>query len=167
MASHVVIAGGGFGGFHAARALERTLPADAARITLVNDVNFLLWTPLLPGAASGALEARHVVVPLREHLRRTELRLGRVRGADPSRRELTVQSIAGEEATVVYDQLVVAVGSVSKTLPIPGLEEHGIGFKTVAEGIALRNRLLRHLEIAETLEDETSRAPYLTFVFVG
>ena len=166
MAPHVVIAGGGFGGFHAARALERKLPADA-RITLVNDVNFLLWTPLLPGAASGALEARHVVVPLREHLGRTELRLGHVLSADPGRRELRVRTIAGRDATVRYDQLVVAVGSVSKTLPIPGLEEHGVGFKTVAEGIALRNRVLRHLEIAETLEDEAERASHLTFVFVG
>jgi NADH dehydrogenase len=166
MAAHVVIAGGGFGGFHAARALERKLAADA-RITLVTDVNYVLWTPLLPGAASGALEARHVVVPLREHLDRTQVRLAQVRSADPGRRELTVHTIAGRDETVHFDQLVVAVGSVSKTLPIPGLEEHGVGFKTLAEGIALRNRLLRHLEIAETLEDEAERASYLTFVFVG
>ena len=167
MAPHVVIAGGGFAGFHTARALERVLPADGARITLVNDVNFLLWTPLLPGAASGALEPRHAVVGLREHLKRTDLRLGRVRSADPGRRELHVHTIAGHEATVRYDRLVVAVGSISKTLPIPGLEEHGLGFKTLADGIALRQRLLRQLEIAETLEDEDERASYLAFVFVG
>ena len=167
MAPHVVIAGGGFAGFHTARALERLLPAEAAQITLVNDVNFLLWTPLLPGAASGALEPRHAVVGLREHLKRTDLRLGRVRSADPGRRELRVQTIAGHEATVHYDRLVVAVGSISKTLPIPGLEEHGLGFKTLADGIALRQRLLRQLEIAETLEDEAERASYLAFVFVG
>ncbi|HEV2821246.1 MAG TPA: FAD-dependent oxidoreductase [Solirubrobacteraceae bacterium] len=68
MAWHVVIAGGGFGGLYAARTLERRLPAHSARVTLVNDVNFMLYTPLLPGAAGGSLEPRHVVVPLREHL---------------------------------------------------------------------------------------------------
>ncbi len=66
MAWNVVIAGGGFGGFFAARTLERVLPPAAAKVTLVNDVNFMLYTPLLPGAAGGTLEPRHVVVPLRE-----------------------------------------------------------------------------------------------------
>src|ERR1700737_2812772 len=83
MASAIVIAGGGFGGLYAARTLERLLPPQAARITLVNDVNFMLYTPLLPGAAAGTLEPRHVVVPLREELARTELRVGVVTGADP------------------------------------------------------------------------------------
>ncbi|MDP9294785.1 MAG: FAD-dependent oxidoreductase, partial [Actinomycetota bacterium] len=95
MPYHVVIAGGGFGGFHAARKLERVLAPETARITLVNDVNFLLWTPLLPGAAAGALEPRHVVIPLREQLRRTDLRLGHVLSADPDRSELQVRTVAG------------------------------------------------------------------------
>ena len=78
MAWHVVIAGGGFGGFYAARTLERSMPPASARITLVSDVNFMLYTPLLPGAAAGTLEPRHVVVPLREALDRTDLRIGTV-----------------------------------------------------------------------------------------
>src|SRR4051812_16996046 len=143
MAPHVVIAGGGFGGFHAARALERALSPQHARITLISDANHFLWTPLLPGAASGSLEPRHVVIPLREQLGRTDLRLAPVVGAAPDRRELLVRTVAGEETAVAYDQLIVALGSVSKTLPIPGLAEHGLGFKTLAEGIELRNRLLR------------------------
>jgi len=167
MPHHVVIAGGGFGGFHAARALERALPADCARVTLINDVNFMLWTPLLPGAAAGSLEPRHVVVALREQLDHTDLRLGYVRSGDPDRRELQVRTVAGHDATVHYDHLIVALGSVSKTLPVPGLAEHGLGFKTLAEGIELRNRLLLHLEIAETLDDPAERAAYLSFVFVG
>jgi NADH dehydrogenase len=80
MAWHVVIAGGGFGGFYAARTLEKVLPAQAARITLVNDVNFMLYTPLLPGAAAGTLEPRHVVVPLREELRAPTCASARVLG---------------------------------------------------------------------------------------
>src|SRR5437764_13216618 len=126
MAWHVVIAGGGFGGFYAARTLEKVLPAQSARITLVNDVNFMLYTPLLPGAAAGTLEPRHVVVPLREKLKRTDLRIGSVTAADPDKRELHVHTLEGHMEKLPYDQLVVAIGSVSKTLPIPGLKEHGL-----------------------------------------
>ena len=167
MAWNVVIAGGGFGGFYAARRLERVLPRSSARITLISDVNFLLYTPLLPGAASGTLEPRHVVVPLREELDCTDLRLGRVTGADPGRREISYSSIEGRAETVSYDQLIVALGSVSRVLPLPGLADHGLGFKTISEAIALRNRALLNLEIAEALESPEARRPYLSFVFVG
>src|SRR5436189_5878482 len=114
MAWHVVIAGGGFGGFYAARTLEKVLPAQAARITLVNDVNFMLYTPLLPGAAAGTLEPRHVVVPLREQLRRTDLRVGTVLGADPAQRRLHVRSFEGHVENLSYDHLAVGLGSVSR-----------------------------------------------------
>ena len=167
MAWDVVIAGGGFGGLYAARRLERLLPPHSARITLVNDVNFMLYTPLLPGAAAGTLEPRHVVVPLREELSVTDLRLGRVTGADPDRRSLRVDAIEGHREELHYDHLIVALGSVSRTLPIPGLVEHAIGFKTLAEAIALRNRVLLTLEMAETVDDERERAAYLSYVFVG
>ena len=130
MAWNVVIAGGGFGGLYAARRLERRLPRHSARITLVTDVNFLLYTPLLPGAAAGSLEPRHVVVPLREELDWTDLRLARVTGADPAANELHVTTLDGRDEMLRYDQLIVALGSVSRVLPIPGLAEHGLGFKT-------------------------------------
>ncbi|MCW2967031.1 MAG: NAD(P)/FAD-dependent oxidoreductase, partial [Solirubrobacteraceae bacterium] len=167
MAWNVVIAGGGFGGLQAARTLERVLPPHSARVTLVNDVNFMLYTPLLPGAAAGTLEPRHVVVPLREQLKRTDLRLGAVVGADPATRTLRLRTHEGHVEDLAYDQLIVALGSVSRTLPIPGLSEHGRGFKTLPEAIALRNHVLGCLEAAETLEDPAEREPWLTFVFVG
>src|SRR3954466_11026239 len=107
MAWNVVIAGGGFGGFYAARRLERRLPPSSARVTLISDVNFLLFSPLLPGAAAGTLEPRHVVVPLREELKSTDIRLGHVKGADPSRNELYYRSVDGREETVRYDHLIV------------------------------------------------------------
>src|SRR5207302_11242174 len=90
MAWNVVIAGGGFGGAYAARRLERILPPQSARVTLVTDVNYLLYTPLLPGAAAGTLEPRHVVIPLREELSRTQVMLGRLTGADPAQRTVRV-----------------------------------------------------------------------------
>jgi NADH dehydrogenase len=162
----VVIAGGGFGGYYCAKRLERLAPHDV-RVTLINDVNYLLYAPLLPGAAASTLDPRHVVVPLREHLRRTELRMGWVLGGDPDRNQLEIEMISGERIHYDYDQLIVALGSVSRTFPIPGLIEHAIGFKTIAEATALRNRVVRHLELAEGLDDPQARLPYLSFVFVG
>jgi NADH dehydrogenase len=133
----------------------------------VTDVNFMLYTPLLPGAASGSLEPRHVVVPLREELDWTDIRLGRVMSADPGRNEVRVHTVDGREETLSYDQLIVTLGSVSRELPVPGLAEHALGFKTLADAIALRNRLLLNLEIAESLPDDERRREYLNVVFVG
>ena len=168
MAWNVVIAGGGFGGVHTAKYLARVLPRHSARITLVNDTNFLLYTPLLPGAAAGTLEPRHVVVPLRETLPASvDLLVGNVTGAAPGDKSVFVQTVSGEDKRLRYDQLVVALGSVSRTLPIPGLAEHGLGLKSLPEAIALRNRVLRNLELAESTEDPVERRAALTFVFVG
>ena len=167
MAWDIAIAGGGFGGFYAARRLERVMPPQSARITLVTDVNFLLYTPLLPGAAAGTLEPRHVVIPLREELSRTNIRLGHVTGADPAANELHYELGDGRRESVKYDQLIVALGSVSRVLDVPGLAEHGLGFKTISEAIALRNRTLSNLEIAESLDDPDERRRYLTSIFVG
>lgn len=167
MTWQVVIAGGGFGGFYTARALERLLPAQSAHVTLVNDANFMLYTPLLPGAAGATLDPRHVVVPLRSELRCTDLVIGQVAGADPASRTLAVQRIDGQHVQLAYDHLVVALGSVSRTLPIPGLAQHAIGLKSLSDATALRNQVLRCLDIAESLDDPALRAEYLGFVFVG
>jgi NADH dehydrogenase len=168
MAWNVVIAGGGFGGFYAARTLARVLEPESARVRLVAADNFMLYTPLLPGAAAGTLEPRHVVVPLREELDPSiHLRLAHIAGASPERNILHIRSLDGHEEDLAYDQLIVSVGSVSRTLPIPGLAEHGMGFKSLPEAIALRNHVIRTLEVAETLEDGDARREYLTYVFVG
>ncbi len=167
MAFDVVIAGGGFGGLYAARRLERRLPRHSARIRVVSDVNFLLYTPLLPGAAAGTLEPRHVVVPIREELEWADLYLSRLTGADPGVNEVYVRTLDGRDETLRYDQLLIAIGSVSRVLPIPGLAQHALGFKSLADAIALRNHALLNLEIAESLPDDESRREYLSFVFVG
>ncbi len=167
MANEVVIAGGGFGGLYAALRLEKRLPRHSARITLVSAENFMLYTPLLPGAASGSLEPRHVVVPLREELKWADLRMGSVTGADPERNEISIRTVDGRDERLHYDQLVVALGSVSRVLPVPGLAEHGVGFRGLADAIAIRNRVVWNLEVAESLPDSAQRRAYLTYVFVG
>jgi NADH:quinone reductase (non-electrogenic) len=167
MAWNVLILGGGFGGLYAARKLEKELPPHAAKVTVVTDVNFMLYTPLLPGAAAGTLEPRHVVVPLREHMKRTDLLLGHVTGADPDNRRVFVTTAEGEKRELAYDQLIVALGSVSRTLPVPGLKEYGVGFKTLSDAIALRNDIINTLERAESVDDVAARRALLTYVFVG
>ena len=128
-----MILGGGFGGFYAARELERLLPAQSARVTLVNETNFMLYTPLLPGVVGAALDPRHVVVPLRQQLPRTEVVIGSVTGADPADRQVDVTRIDEQQVSIQYDHLIVALGSISRTFPIPGLAEHAIGLKSLAD----------------------------------
>jgi NADH dehydrogenase len=167
MAWNVVIAGGGFGGAMAARELERIMPRQSARLTLVNEVNFLLYTPFLPEAAAGTLEPRHVVTPLREILDRSYLRLGTVSGHDPGARTVELRTREGETEHLSYDQLLLALGSVSRVLPIPGLSEHAVGFKTLADAIWLRNHVVETLEAANASDDPARREELLTYVFVG
>lgn len=167
MAHTVVIAGGGFAGVNAARELEGILPRQSTRLILVNDVNFLLYTPLLPEAAAGTLEPRHVVTPLREILDRTYLRLGAVSDHDPATRTVELTTHEGEVEKIRYDQLLLAVGSVSRSLPVEGLGEHAIGFKSLADAIWLRNHMVETLEQANATEDADKRREMLTYVFVG
>jgi NADH:ubiquinone reductase (H+-translocating) len=166
MAWNIVIAGGGFAGAAAARKLERLLPRQSARLVLVNDVNFLLYTPFLPEAAAGTLEPRHVVTPLRDILRRTYLRLGAITAHDPGARTVELRTHQGEVEELRYDQLLLAVGSVSRLLPVPGLD-HAIGFKSLADAIWLRNHVIESLEAANASEDPARRDEHLSYVFVG
>src|SRR6478609_5125654 len=167
MAWNVVIAGGGFGGAMAARELERIVPKQSVRLTLVNEVNFMLYTPFLPEAAAGTLEPRHVVTPLREILKRTNLRLGAVEAHDSGARTVRLRTRDGETEELPYDQLLVALGSVSRVLPVPGLSEHAIGFKSLADAIWLRNHVIETLEAANATDDAARREELLTYVFVG
>jgi NADH:ubiquinone reductase (H+-translocating) len=167
VAWNVVVAGGGFAGASAARELERLLPKQSARLVLVNDVNFMLYTPFLPEAAAGMLEPRHVVTPLREILKRTNLRLGAVTGHDPGARTVELRTHEGEVEELRYDQLLLALGSVSRLLPVPGLDEHAIGFKSLADAIWLRNHVIETLEEANATQDDARREGLLTYVFVG
>ncbi len=167
MAWNVVIAGGGFGGAMAARELERIMPRQSVRLVLVNETNFMLYTPFLPEAAAGTLEPRHVVTPLREILKRSYLRLGTVAAHDPTAKTVELRTREGEVEELPYDALLVALGSVSRVLPVPGLAEHAIGFKSLADAIWLRNHVIDTLEAANAAEDPARRDELLTYVFVG
>lgn len=164
---HVLILGGGYVGLYTALQLKKKLRRGEARITLVDPRSYMTYQPFLPEAAAGSLEPRHVVVSLRRELRGVEVITGRVSRVDHERRTATVLRDAGAPMEVHYDQVVVAVGSIARTLPIPGLTDMGIGFKHVEEAIALRNHVLDRLDVAANLDDPELRARALTFVFVG
>jgi NADH:quinone reductase (non-electrogenic) len=152
-----LVLGGGFAGSYVGRLLKRR------GATIVSLENFMLYTPLLPEAASGTIEPRHVVVPIREMCPHAELVLGRVTDHDRERRVVAVESLAGP-LEIGYERLVVALGATTRTLPIPGLAENGMGFKDLADAIALRNHVLLQLERASIHPDDPSE---LGFVFVG
>jgi NADH dehydrogenase len=157
----VLVIGGGFAGGYVARLLGRR------GATIVSLENFMLYTPMLPEAASGTLEPRHTVVPLRQMAPHAELLLGRVTGIDEERQTAVVETPDAGSFEVRYDQLVLAVGAVPRTLPVPGLAEHAVGFKDLADAIQLRNRILRELEAADAQTDGGIDPAHLGFVFVG
>jgi NADH:ubiquinone reductase (H+-translocating) len=151
------VLGGGFAGSYVARLLKRR------GATIVSREKFMLYTPLLPEAASGTLEPRHVVVPLRQMCPHAELVLGEIESHDRERRTVAVDSLAGP-LEIGYERLVIALGATTRTLPIPGLAENGAGFKDLADAIALRNHVLLQLERATIHPDDPAE---LGFVFVG
>jgi NADH dehydrogenase len=165
----VLVVGGGHVGFYAAQRLSRKLPRRAAEVTVVDPQPHMTYQPFLPEAAAGSIEPRHAVVPLRQKLRRCRVVAGEVTAIDHASRTATVASIGGGPTRqLAYDHIVVAPGSVSRTLPIPGLREQAVGFKTLGEAIWLRNRVLERLDVAAAMAaDDPSRRRALTFVVIG
>jgi NADH dehydrogenase len=163
----VMVVGGGFGGAFAARRLEHLLKGRGERVLLVAPENFFLFSPLLPEAASGTLEPRHAVIPLREFLPRTTILTGEVASLDVVGRTAKVVDLNGDTHDVAFRSLIVSPGSRPTTRPIPGLLEHAVGFKTLADAIWLRNHVLRQLEAADATDDLALRRELLTFTFVG
>ena len=169
--TRILIAGGGYVGMYTAlrlqKKLRRELRAKTVEIVVVDPRSYMTYQPFLPEAAAGSLEPRHVVVPLRRVLRQCEVLTGRVESVDHSRRLARITPKRGEPYDLSYEVIVLAVGSIARTLPIPGLAELGIGFKQVEEAIALRNQVLDKMDIATTITDHAARRALLTFVFVG
>jgi NADH:ubiquinone reductase (H+-translocating) len=162
----VVIAGGGFAGFHAARRLGR-LARGSLEVVLVNPTDYFLYLPLLPEVAAGILDPRTVAAPLAATCRGVRHVLGAVTDIDIDGRQLAVRDPEGNRRTVGYDQLVIALGSVSKLLPIPGVADHAHGFRSLAEALYLRDHLLRQIELADLSDDRAERDARCTFVVVG
>jgi NADH:ubiquinone reductase (H+-translocating) len=166
--TRIVIVGGGFAGFNAARALTRALPGEAdVDIVLVNRTDYFLYLPLLPEVAAAVMDPRRVTVSLPKALPGVRLALGDVRRVSFEDRSVTYTDPEGESHVLGYDRLVLAAGSVNKLLPIPGVAEHAHGFRTMAEALYLRDHVIRQIELAAAADDQTERAARCTFVVVG
>ena len=151
-----LVLGGGFAGAYVARLLGRQ------GATIISPQNSMLYTPLLPEAASGTLEPRHVVVPLRQMCPHAEVVIGRATSLDADTLTVAAETIAGP-AEISYQRLVIALGAVTRVFPVPGLVEYGRGFKDLADAIALRNHVLQRLDAAAAGGPSSE----LGFVFVG
>jgi len=175
----VVIVGGGFAGFHAARTLSRLVDhrwrrpaadADHIEIVLVNPMDYFLYLPLLPEVAAGILDPRRVAVPLAGIGRGVRLIPGTADEVDVTGRQVGLTDPEGNRKTVSYDRLLLTVGSVGRLLPIPGVAEHALGFRSIGEALALRDHLVRQVELAAAAPcapGAAGRAARCTFVVVG
>jgi NADH dehydrogenase len=147
--------------------MSKQLRSTEAEVLVVDPQPHMTYQPFLPEAAAGSISPRHSVVPLRRELRDCRILSGEVTRVDHARKVATVAPIVGPPVTVEYDQIVMVPGSVSRTLPIPGLAENAVGFKTIGEAIWLRNHVLGQLDVAATTVDTATRRRALTFVFIG
>ncbi|WP_432510570.1 NAD(P)/FAD-dependent oxidoreductase [Kineococcus sp. SYSU DK001] len=165
--TEVLVIGGGFVGLNATRRLLRRSRPGELHLTVVDPRGYMTYHPFLPEAAAGSIEPRNVVVSLRRTLSGADVLTGDVVALDHAGRRARVRTADGAERDLTYDVVVVAPGSVARTLPVPGLAEHATGFKTVEEAVHLRGHVLAQLDRAEVSTDPARRARALTFVFVG
>ncbi|WP_132880848.1 NAD(P)/FAD-dependent oxidoreductase [Tamaricihabitans halophyticus] len=164
----VVVVGGGFGGFHAAREFMKAVPREAnVELILINPTDYFLYVPLLPEVAAGILDPRAITISLPRTLPGVRLLLGQVTEIDPTGQSLTYADPEGHSGTLAFDQLILAAGSVHKLLPVPGVADHGHGFRGLPEALYLRDHITRQLELAAATDAPAERSARCTFVVVG
>jgi NADH dehydrogenase len=169
----IVILGGGFAGMRTAECLEKQLESNSAvSITLVSETNALLFTPMLAEVAGSSLEPSHISTPLRSSLHRTEFIRGRIIEIDLERRRVILDADHVRELTtprreIPYDQLVIALGSVSNYLGLQNIEKLAFNFKSLLDAIRIRNHVIEMFERADREADPAIRRTFLTFVIAG
>jgi NADH dehydrogenase len=165
--SRVLILGGGFSGLYAALEFERWKNSDI-EVTLVNRDNFFLFTPMLHEIAASDLDITNIVNPVRKMLRHVDFFAGDVESIDLKKRAVVVShGFDHHTHTLEYDHLVLALGSITNFFKLPGLEERALTMKSLGDAIELRNRLIAHLEEADTECAAKEREALLTFVVAG
>jgi NADH dehydrogenase len=165
--TRIVIAGAGFAGLYTALELEKLFKNDSrVSVTLLNDENFFLFTPMLPETAASSIGTRHIVTPLRKLLRRTRFAEVAIEQIDLLSQIVSARhSLTGVAREFAYDHLVLTLGGVTNYFNIPGAAEHSIPFKTLGDAIYVRNHIIDKLEEA-AVEPERSEE-LLTFAIVG
>ena len=167
MTQRIIILGGGAAGLTTALELQKRQPPQSASITLVDQSPYYTYQPFLPEVAGGHIAPRDVTVPLRKALKKTKVVEAAVTALDANSKTITVTTADGVASELPYDQLVVALGAVTRTFPTPGLAENGVGFKSVEEAQYVRDRVLGNIAEAASVQDAATRRKLLTVVFVG
>jgi NADH:ubiquinone reductase (H+-translocating) len=163
--TRVVVLGGGFAGMETMRVLERRLGRRGdVELLLVSDHNYLLFTPLLPQVASSLVEPRHIVQPIRDirGARHFRFRRDRVVAIDLAARRVTLS-----EGIIDYHRLVIALGGVTPSFGVPGVEEHTLPYKQLEDAVVLRDHLIDLAEHADHEPDREVRRRMLTICVVG
>ena len=164
----ILIVGGGYVGFTVAKKIQKAIKQTGGVVTIVEPNPYMTYQPFLPEVAPGSMEGRNATVPLRQHLRDTELIPGHVVSVNHAERTATVEPIDnGEPFELKYDEIILGAGAVTRAFPIPGLAEVAIGMKTVEEAVSVRNWVLERIEVASVLDDPDARRRALTVVVVG
>ena len=164
----ILIVGGGYVGFTVAKKIQKAIKQTGGVVTIVEPNPYMTYQPFLPEVAAGSMEGRNATVPLRQHLRDTELIPGHVVSVNHAERTATVEPIDnGEPFDLKYNEIILGAGAVTRAFPIPGLAEVAIGMKTVEEAVSVRNWVLERIEVASVLDDPDARRRALTVVVVG
>ncbi|GII99213.1 NADH dehydrogenase [Sediminihabitans luteus] len=163
----IVVLGGGTVGLYSARRVRKRLGRQDAAIVVVDPRPYMTYAPFLPEVAAGSIDPRNVVAPHRKALKGIDVLQGKATKIDHGAKRIEITPQEGEPYEISYDQLVVGLGSVSRTLPIPGLAEQAIGFKNVEEAVAVRNHVVNRLDVASSTWDPELRKRMLTFTFIG
>lgn len=163
----IVIVGGGYAGFYTAWGLQKRLRRGEARVTVIDPAPYMTYQPFLPEVAAGAIEARHSIVPLRRHLKRTRIVSGRATSIDHQQRSVQIELADQSTLTLHYDEIVVTAGAVTRVFPVPGVAESAIGLKRIEEAVAVRDRLLTSFDQAASLPPGPERRRRLTVTFIG
>ncbi|MFG6401911.1 NAD(P)/FAD-dependent oxidoreductase [Microbacterium sp. P04] len=163
----ILVVGGGYAGFYTAWHLEKHSRRGEVDVTVVDPLPYMTYQPFLPEVAAGSIEARHAVVALRRHLKRTKVVAAKVTGINHASKTATITPVEGVPYLQEYDQIVVTAGAVSRTFPIPGIADNAIGLKTIEEAVAIRDRLIDNFGRAAVLPPGEERERLLTVVVVG
>ncbi len=168
-AKKILVLGGGFAGVECVRKLESYFPKEEdIQIAMVSEDNFFLFTPMLPQVASGTIETRHIVIPVRTLLKRAKFYEAEVKNIDPYGKTVTLNGTKEKRGiSLHYDYLVLALGSQTNFFGMDKLQELAYSMKTLNDAVVLRNRVIDMLEQADNETDPILKKSLLTFVIVG
>ncbi|MDG2200582.1 MAG: NAD(P)/FAD-dependent oxidoreductase [Phycisphaerales bacterium] len=167
----IVILGGGFGGAYLAQSLQKYAGSHNLEIIIIDRNNFFVFYPLLVEAGTGSIEPRHCTVPIRDFARKSDLLMAEVKGLDLEEKSVRYRLIGDDQdRSIDYDHLVIALGSVTRILPeniVSGVREHAFEMKHMTDAVAVRDRSIELLELANATTDPVERKRLLHFIIVG